>query len=73
MDFDETRLQWCWSHIKLDLQKLIDKQDFRSRRLRYDLACRVRPLFEHWHSYESEHLSWRVFKRRIMPVRKESN
>ena len=51
MYFDGKRLQWCWSHLKRDLQKLIDRPDQQIKRLGYDLMRQQKLLFEKWHAY----------------------
>ena len=38
-------LQWCWAHLKRDIQALIDHADGQVRRLGHDLMRRVKELF----------------------------
>jgi hypothetical protein len=39
------RLQWCWAHLKRDVQKLIDQTDQQVKRLGHDLMKPVKELF----------------------------
>ena len=71
MYFDGKRLQWCWSHLKRDLQKLIDKPDRQIKRLGHDLMRQQRQLFEKWRSYKANELSWSSFQEAIAPIREE--
>lgn len=71
MYFDGKRLQWCWSHLKRDIQKLIDSSDKQVKRLGHDLMRQQRLLFEQWRSYKQTEIGWRAFRRSIAPVRKE--
>ena len=38
MYFDGKQLQWCWAHLKRDIQKMIDSPDRQVKRLGDDLA-----------------------------------
>ncbi len=42
------RLQWCWAHLKRDIQALIDSPDPQVRRLGHDLMRPTRELFRQW-------------------------
>lgn len=65
MYLDGEQLQWCWAHIKRDIQKLIDSQDSQAKRLGHDLMRQQQLLFEYWHSYKEGKLSWRSFKQEL--------
>lgn len=71
MYFDGKRLQWCWSHLKRDIQKLIDSSDKQVKRLGHDLMRQQRLLFEQWRFYKQNEIGWRAFRQSIAPVRKE--
>jgi transposase len=73
MYFNGKRLQWCWAHLKRDIQKLIDSQDNQVKRLGHDLMRQQRLLFEQWHLYKADTISWKSFQRKIAPVREEFN
>ena len=73
MYFDGKRLQWCWSHLKRDIQKLIDSSDGQVKRLGQDLMRQQRLLFEQWRLYKAEELSWNSFRKSIAPIRAEFN
>lgn len=63
------RLQWCWAHLKRDIQALIEHHDPQVKRLGYDLKRPVETLFVHWHAYKSGSLSWEKFQSEMKPVR----
>ena len=71
MYFNGKRLQWCWAHLKRDIQKLIDSQDNQVKRLGHDLMRQQRLLFEQWHVYQDNKISWKSFRRKIAPIRQE--
>lgn len=71
MYFDCKQLQWCWSHLKRDFQKLIDSRDRQVKRLGYDLMRQQRQLFEQWRAYKTGELTWKSFQKSIAPVRQE--
>ncbi len=48
MYFDCKRLQWCWAHLKRDIQKLRDGPDRQVKRLGDDLMRQQKLLFQHW-------------------------
>jgi len=73
MYLDGKRLQWCWAHLKRDIQKLIDSSDAQVRRLGHDLMRRERLLFEHWRRYKAGEITWRGFQRLAGPIRDEFN
>jgi len=73
MYFDGERLQWCWAHLKRDIQKLIDSKDNQVKRLGHDLMRQLRLLFELWHLYQDDKISWRTFRKKVAPIRKEFN
>jgi len=71
MYFNGKRLQWCWAHLKRDIQRLIDSQDNQVKRMGHDLMRQQRLLFEQWHLYQDDKISWTSFRRKIAPIRKE--
>lgn len=73
MYLDGKRLQWCWAHLKRDIQKLADSPDGRVKRLGQDLMRQERLLFEHWRRYRAGEITWRVFQRRAGPIRDRFN
>lgn len=73
MYLDGKRLQWCWAHLKRDIQKLIDSQDNQVKRLGHDLMRQQRLLFEHWRRYKSSEITWRGFQPLAGPIRTEFN
>jgi hypothetical protein len=73
MYLDGKRLQWCWAHLKRDIQKLIDSSDGKVKRLGHDLMRQERLLFEHWRRYQAGAITWRGFQRLAGPIRSEFN
>jgi len=73
MYLDGKRLQWCWAHLKRDIQKLIDSTDGQVKRLGRDLMKQERLLFEHWRRYRAGEITWRGFQRLAGPIRGEFN
>lgn len=69
MYFDGKRLQWCWSHLKRDFQKLADSHDKQVKRLGDDLLSQQKLLFQHWRQYKDGQITWRSFRRLVAPVR----
>lgn len=67
------RLQWCWAHLKRDIQKLIDSHDGQVKRLGHDLMREQKLLFEHWRRYKSGEITWRVLRQRAGPIRDQFN
>ena len=65
------RLQWCWAHLKRDIQALIDHSDRQVKRLGYDLMRQEKLMFQHWRRYKSGELSWEAFQSAMQPVRRE--
>src|SRR5207302_1482587 len=45
------RLQWCWAHLKRDLQALVDSVDHKAQRLGRDLLRPTSELFRQWSRY----------------------
>jgi transposase len=66
-----SRLQWCWAHLKRDVQALIDDGRRKVQRLGHDLARPVRELFGLWTRYRDGTLTRRGWKRLMHPVRRE--
>lgn len=70
MYYDGKTLQWCWAHLKRDIQKLIDNPDHQVKRLGNDLMKLERLLFEHWRAYQDKQKTWRGFQLAVAPIRK---
>ena len=64
-------LQWCWAHLKRDIQALIDHADGLVRRLGYDLMRRVKELFRQWHRFRAGELTRSKLKRLLGPTREQ--
>ena len=73
MYFDCKRLQWCWAHLKRDIQKLIDSPDNQVKRLGHDLMRQQKLLFQHWKRYKEEEITWTTFQKLVQPVREDFN
>lgn len=71
MYWQASRLQWCWAHLKRDIQALIDHQDHQVRRLGYDLMRQVQLMFDTWWQYKEGKISWQQFRRRMTPIRRK--
>ena len=64
-------LQWCWAHLKRDIQKLRDSADRQVKRLGDDLMRQQKLLFQHWKRYKAGEIQWSTFQNLVRPVRKE--
>ena len=64
-------LQWCWAHLKRDIQALIDHADGQVRRLGHDLMRRVKELFRQWHRFRAGELTRLGLKRLLGPTREQ--
>ena len=73
MYLDGKTLQWCWAHLKRDIQKLIDYRNNQVKRLGHDLMRQEKQLFHLWWRYKSGKLNWRTFQRHVLPIKKEFN
>lgn len=73
MYLDGKRLQWCWAHLKRDIQKLIDSSDGQVKRLGHDLMRQQGLLFEQWRRYKSGEITWRGFQQLAAPIREQFN
>jgi transposase len=73
MYLDGKRLQWCWAHLKRDIQKLIDSDDGQVKRLGHDLMRQQKLLFQHWRRYRAEEIQWKTFQTLARPIREEFN
>jgi transposase len=71
MYLDGKRLQWCWAHLKRDIQKLIDSNDTQVKRLGHDLMRQQKLLFQHWRRYKAGEIRWRTFQTLAKTVRME--
>lgn len=73
MYLDGRRLQWCWAHLKRDIQKLIDSPDKQVKRLGHDLMRQQGLLFEQWQRYKRGEIQWQTFRRLAGPIRDQFN
>ena len=73
MYWQAERLQWCWAHLKRDIQGLIDHPNNQVKRLGHDLMRQVKLMFQHWKRYKAGEISWKTFRTYMRPVRKEIN
>jgi transposase len=64
-------LQWCWAHLKRDVQALIDDLDPQVQRLGRDLMRPTQELFRHWSRCRDGTLSRRGLKQVLTPIRRE--
>lgn len=69
MYFDCKRLQWCWAHLKRDIQNLRDSPDRQVKRLGDDLMRQQKLLFEYWRRYKAGKIKWITFQNLVRPVR----
>jgi transposase len=65
------RLQWCWAHLKRDMQGLIDSPCSTARRLGHDLMRPTKELFALWQKVRDGTLSRAAFVERMKPIRAE--
>jgi transposase len=66
-------LQWCWAHLKRDVQALIDDADPQVKRLGHDLMRPTRELFRHWSRCRDGTITRRGLQRLLAPVRQQVN
>lgn len=71
MYLDGKRLQWCWAHLKRDIQRLIDSSDRQEKRMGHDLLRQQKLLFEHWRRYRAGQIQWATFQSLARPIREE--
>ena len=71
MYWQARRLQWCWAHLKRDIQALIDHSHPQVQRLGHDLMRQVKRMFQHWRRYRTEEITWKTFQAWMHPVRDE--
>jgi len=63
------RLQWCWAHLKRDIQGLIDSPCPTTRRLGHDLMRPTRELFGLWQKVRDGTLTREAFRQQMAPIR----
>ena len=73
MYWQAERLQWCWAHLKRDIQALIDHPDRQVQRLGHDLMRPVKLMFQHWRNYKSGEIDWATFGVSMSPIREKIN
>jgi transposase len=71
MYYSQSRLQWCWAHLKRDFQALIDDPDRQVKRLGHDLMRPTKELFRLWSRCRNGTITRRGWKRLMQPTRKE--
>ena len=71
MYLDGFKLQWCWAHLKRDIQKLIDSSDHQVKRLGHDLMRQQKLLFQHWRRYQAGKTKWSTFQNLARPIGKQ--
>ena len=69
MDGRFGRLQWCWAHLRRDIQALIDDPCHTRKRLGRDLMRPTKELFALWQRVRDGTLTRDEFQRRMLPVR----
>lgn len=67
------RLQWCWAHLKRDIQALIDDPDPQVKRLGHDLMRPTKELFRQWSRCRDGTITYRGMQRLLAPVRQQVN
>lgn len=65
------RLQWCWAHLKRDIQALIDAPCHTKKRLGHGLMRQTKALFDLWRRVRDGTISRRTFRQRMQPVREK--
>ncbi len=65
------RLQWCWAHLKRDIQALIDGDDPQVTRLGRDLMRPTRELFRQWSRCRDGTITRAELKHVLEPARRE--
>ena len=73
MYWQAKRLQWCWAHLKRDIQSLIDHHDRQVKRLGFDLKRPMQNLFLYWRQFKSGEIGWESFQSQMQPIREEIN
>ncbi len=71
MYYSQSRLQWCWAHLKRDFQALIDSGEGIKKRLGHDLLRPTQKLFGLWARYRDGTLKRVGFQRQMKPIRRE--
>lgn len=71
MYWQAERLQWCWAHLKRDIQALIDHPDNQVKRLGHDLMRQVKLMFDYWSRYKAGKIQRPTFRKYMRPVREE--
>jgi len=64
------RLQYCWAHLKRDIQALIERPCTVTRRLGHDLMRPVREMFALWQKVRDGTLSRAGFQEQMQPIRR---
>ncbi|WP_197527412.1 IS66 family transposase [Pirellulimonas nuda] len=73
MYLDGKRLQWCWAHLKRDIQNLIDSPNGQVKHLGRDLMREHVRLFKLWNRYKAGKIKWRAFQADAAPIRDSVN
>jgi transposase len=62
MYFQLPFLQWCWAHLKRDLQAMIDSKVPDRVDLGQRLSKQMKIIFERWHRYKAGQTTWDDFR-----------
>ena len=65
------RLQWCWAHLKRDLQSWIDSPCNTKKRLGRDLMRPTQAMFALWRKVRDDTLSRADFQKQMQAIRVE--
>ena len=65
------RLQWCWAHLKRDVQALIDSDDRQAKRLGRELLPLIQQLFRHWSRCRDGTITRRGLQQLMAPLRRD--
>ena len=65
------RLQWCWAHLKRDIQALIDAPCHTKKRLGHGLMRQTKELFGLWKRVRDGTIARSTFRQRMQPIREK--
>jgi len=71
MYWSRGRLQWCWAHLKRDVQALIDHPDRQVKRLGQDLMRCTQELFRQWSRCRDGTITYADMQRLLRPTRQQ--
>ena len=61
--------QFCWAHLKRDMQKVSERSG-EAGRIGDDILAAIQRMFHLWHRFKAGEISRQTFKLAMMPVRK---